>query len=165
MKNPSILRNLGSRLTTLLFTTMIAAGGIASAQTTDIEQLAGTWRVQITQINCLTKAPVAPPFVSMLAFAGGGTMSGTTQNPTFAPGQRTSDYGIWKRTGRSTFSASSEAYILFPAGPLVRGTQRISQAISVDNDSFISVATVQFFDVTNTPVLTGCALASATRFK
>jgi hypothetical protein len=148
----------------LLLTFFCAAASLASAQSTVIEHLGGTWKVQVSVQDCATHAPLGPPFVSMLAFSGNGTMTGTTQNPMFAPGQRTSDFGVWKRTGRSTFTANSEAYILFPAGPLVRGAQRIEQTIKVDHNTFVSIATVRFFDVTNATVLSGCAVATATRF-
>ncbi len=152
-------------LTILILTFVCAASSLAFGDNFDVEHLAGTWKVQVSLQNCMTHAPLGPPFLSMLAFAGNGTLSGTTQNPAFAPGQRTSDYGIWKRTGRHTFTAASEAYILFPAGPFVRGTQRISQNISVQDNAFVSVANVEFFDVTNTTVLSACAVATATRFK
>jgi hypothetical protein len=162
---PIRFNHLRSHLTFLILTFVCAASSLAFGQTVDVEHLGGTWKVQVSLQNCITHAPLGPPFLSMLSFSGNGTVSGTTQNPLFAPGQRTSDYGAWQRTGRSTFTATSEAYILFPAGPFVRGTQRISQNISVENNAFVSVATVQFFDVTNTTVLSACAVATATRFK
>jgi hypothetical protein len=165
-ENPMPIRFKSLRsLTFLILTFVCAATSPTFGQTNDVEHLSGTWKVQVSLQNCITHAPLGPPFLSILAFTGNGTMSGTTQNPAFAPGQRTSDYGVWKRTGRSTFTAASEAYILFPAGPFVRGTQRIAQNISVQNNAFVSVATVQFFDVTGTTVISGCAVATATRFK
>jgi len=47
--------------------------------------LEGTWWVSVTQYDCTTGA-TRPPFVSLLAFARGGTMSETTANPAFQPG-------------------------------------------------------------------------------
>lgn len=152
-------------LALLALTFACAASSLAFGENFDVEHLAGTWKVQVSLQDCASHSPLGPPFLSILAFAGNGTLSGTTQNPAFAPGQRTSDYGVWKRTGRHNFTATSEAYILFPAGPFVRGTQRIAQNISVQNNAFVSVANVQFFDVTNTTVLSACAIATATRFK
>jgi hypothetical protein len=136
-----------------------------SAAHPDPGRLLGTWQVQITLLNCVTQVPLAPPFASMLAFEGAGTLTGTTANPAFAPGQRSSDYGTWNYKGHGTYVAASDAYILFPAGPFVRGTQRIVQAISVSGDTFTSAATVTFYDVNGNNVLGACAVAQAHRFQ
>src|SRR5437899_1330943 len=164
-KNVSILRSLAFCLATvvLMFASTLPASG-QSEKSDSSNGLAGTWRVQVTLQNCTTHTPLAPPFSSLLSFHSGGTMSGTTSNPGFAAGQRTSDYGVWSFTGDHSYSAASEAYILFPAGPFVRGTQRIVQAISVDGDEFTSDATVQFFDVNHVQVLAACAFAAGQRF-
>lgn len=129
--------------------------------------LAGTWRVVVQQNDC-HGANVGGPFASMLSFHSGGTMSGTTSNPGFAAGQRTSDYGVWSYQGSQTYSAASEAYVLFNSAnnfPFVRGTQRISQVITVNGDSFTSVAVVTFFDAAHNVYRSGCAVATATRFE
>jgi hypothetical protein len=46
-------------------------------------KLEGTWRVHVTQLNCQTHAPIAPPFLSLLTFHRGGTLTETTSNPMF----------------------------------------------------------------------------------
>ena len=127
--------------------------------------LAGTWRVSVQLQTCDTHTPLGPAFSSYLAFNAGGTLTGTTSNPGFAPGQRSNDFGDWKYLGGQNYKATSEAYILFAAGPFVPGTQRISQAISLNGDSFTSWATVQFFDINHTQVRAACAYAQATRFQ
>jgi hypothetical protein len=138
----------------------------ANAQSThSANGLSGTWRVQVTLQNCATGAPLGPAFQSLLAFHDGGTMSGTTANPAFAAGQRSSDFGVWDFQGNQTYTAVSEAYILFNGVPFQRGTQRISQTITVDGDSFSSIAVVQFFDANRTQYLAACAVATATRFQ
>jgi hypothetical protein len=134
------------------------------------EGLTGTWRVQVTTYNC--KSGVAnPPFSSFLTFDAAGTLTGTTANAVFLPGQRSSDHGVWKRMGGSYFSAISEAFIQFstppgsPTPPLVRGVQRIEQGIEMTGrDNFNSEATLTFFDEGGSVVLSGCARASAQRF-
>jgi hypothetical protein len=138
----------------------------ANAQSTQSSNgLAGTWNVQVTIQNCASGAPLLS-FKSILAFHQGGTLSGTTSNPMFAPGQRTSDYGIWSYVGNQTYSAASDAYILFDGGPVVRGTQRITQAITVNGDTFSSVATTQFYDVNHAPHGPAlCAVATGSRFE
>ena len=164
-----------------------------SEQSASVNGLEGTWRVQVTTYNCVTGVAPGPPFSALLAFARGGTLSGTTSSPAFEPGQRTSDYGIWSKTNGNTYKAVSEAFILFASppcpppnpfnpspcptpnpfnpspGPAVpgfqRGTQRITQAIEVNNDQFTSFASVQFFDVGGKLLMTGCAKADGQRFK
>ena len=82
--------------------------------------LEGTWRVQVKTNNCLTGVALGTPFNALLAFARGGTLSGTTSSPAFEPGQRTSDYGIWSKTIGKTYNAVSEAFILFASPPRIR---------------------------------------------
>ena len=140
----------------------------ANAQSTQSANgLSGTWRVQVQLQNCATGAPLGPAFQSLLGFNDGGTMSGTTSNPGFAPGQRSSDFGVWSYQGNQTYSAASEAYILFNSspGPFQRGTQRIVQSIAVNGDTFTAVASVQFFDASHVQYLAACAVATGTRFE
>ena len=134
--------------------------------------LKGTWLVEVQQRICATAAPLGGPFYALLAFAGGGTMSGTTSSPLFAPGQRTGDFGVWRYTGRRTFSAVSEAFVLAdsastPPG-LKRGLQRIAQTITIpksDSNTFNSIATVEFFDTNSNLLVSGCATATGQRFE
>lgn len=157
-----LLRNTTMALALLMLGCVLAS---AQSQSSNSGQgLAGTWRVQVSLYNCDTKAPLGPPFQSMLSFHNGGTLSGTTANPVFAPGQRTSDYGIWSYDGDQSYSAKSEAYILFAAGPFARGTQRITQTIKVNEDQFTSAASVQFFDANHVQVMAACAAAVGQRF-
>lgn len=154
-------------LATLVLTFLLAATLTSSAQSehsASAKGLGGTWHVQVTLQNCATHAALAT-FESILSFHQGGTLTGTTSNPSFAAGQRTSDYGVWSSSGDHSYSATSEAYLLFAAGPFPKGTQRLVQAISVDGDTFTSVATVQFLDVNHVQVLGGCAVATGTRFE
>src|SRR2546421_12991219 len=76
-------------------------------------RLVGTWRVQVSLRNCETGAVLGPPFQSYDSFARGGTAAGTTMNAAFAPGQRTTDFGVWSHTGGDRYSAASEAFLLF----------------------------------------------------
>lgn len=162
-----------ARITTLALAIAFAFTAMtASAQSEQSKKgLQGTWRVQVTLQNCDTHVPLGPPFSSLLSFARGGTVTGTTSNPGFQAGQRTSDFGVWKYNGHHTYSAASEAYILFTSAPnppapgFQRGRQRISQLISVDGDHFNSAATVDFFDVNGATVLSACAVASGQRFE
>lgn len=147
----------------------LALPGIAAAQSEAAATgLTGTWRVQVSLINCSTGQTFGPAFSSLSTFARGGTLTGTTRNPAFQPGQRTSDFGVWRQTGSSTYSADSEAFLEFTssAPPIFQaGTQRIIQSITLSGDSFDSVAITQFYDTAGNLVSSGCAHATATRYE
>jgi hypothetical protein len=147
----------------LAFPSIITAQSAAAAA-----GMAGTWRVRVSLINCSTGQTLGPAFSSLLTFARGGTLSGTTRNPAFQPGQRTSDFGVWRQTGSNAYLADSEAFILFTssAPPIFQaGTQRIVQSITLSGDSFDSVALTRFYDTAGNLVTSGCAHAIATRYE
>ncbi|MGI9102587.1 MAG: hypothetical protein ACR2IF_09110 [Terriglobales bacterium] len=147
----------------------LALPGMAAAQSeTAATGLTGTWRVQVSVINCSTGQTIGPTFSSLLSFARGGTLTGTTRNSAFQPGQRTSDFGVWSQTGSNTYSADSEAFLLFTssAPPIFQaGTQRIVQSITLSGDSFDSVALTRFYDTAGNIASSGCAHAVATRYE
>ena len=136
--------------------------------------LRGTWWVQVTTFaDCASRTPLIS-FSALLTFAAGGTMTGTTTNPGFAIGQRSSDHGVWARQrAPHTFKASSAALILFttqpnfPATPGFRaGSQRLDQTIALtDPDHFTSDAVTTFFDATGQQYRLGCAAAIGERFE
>jgi len=134
-------------------------------------KLEGTWHVSVSLHSCDSNTAM-PPFQSLLTFARGGTLTGTTSSPSFLPGQRSSDHGIWSPAGGHAFRAVEEAFILFdspsrPNRPAFRtGTQRISQIIELKNDDeFTSSATTIYFDSNRTMLTTGCAEAVGRRLK
>ena len=136
--------------------------------------LQGTWRVQVETRNCQTNAPLGKPFASLLSFADGGTMSETTSSPAFAPGQRTSGFGVWSHVERHTYSAKSVAFLIFTTPPnppmspgFTAGTQTITQNIEFKDgpDQFTSEATVEFADTAGTVYRSGCATATAQRLE
>jgi hypothetical protein len=154
------------KLAAVVLALLLAITVAANAQSTRAAAgLGGTWRVQVTQVNCDTGAALFPPFQSMLTFNEDGTMIGTTLNPSFAAGQRSSDFGVWSFQGNQTYSAASEAYILFTAGPFQRGIQRLDQTITMNGDSWSSIATIKFYDANHVQYIAGCALATASRFQ
>lgn len=134
--------------------------------------LEGTWRMEVTTRNCATGAPLLA-FRSYLTFARGGALTGTTSSPAFKPGQRTSDHGVWRKTGGHMYEAASEAFILFdspaspPAPPLTRGWQWIGQQITIDPhdpDVLNSDARTEFYDMSGNELASGCATAVGHRF-
>lgn len=129
--------------------------------------LVGTWWVQVTQYDCANPSVTRPPFVSLLAFARGGTMSETTANAALQPGQRSSGYGTWEQMPDGSYSSVDLAFILFTGGLFTQGTQRINHSIALadDGNQFSDVATVQFFDTHGTLLVSGCARAVGTRLR
>jgi hypothetical protein len=125
----------------------------------------GTWRVTVTQKVCETGVPIGPPFQSLLTFARGGTLSGTTASAAFHPGQRSGDFGVWTQTRGRNYSALDEAFILFTAGTFTQGRQTIKHSISLTREGFTDVASVQFYDLNGLPLLKtpGCATAVGQR--
>jgi hypothetical protein len=175
MKNIQHYRRLIGTFLCAATMTMVAseafAGSMDGFEHGRFEGLTGTWRVEVTTYNCKTGVANAP-FTSFLTFEASGTLTGTTANSVFLPGQRSTDHGVWKRAGRNYFMAASEAFIEFstpttaPTPSLVRGSQRIEQSIELTGaDSFRSDATLTFRDVGGTVVLSGCAWATAQRFQ
>ena len=123
----------------------------------------GTWRVTVTQKVCSTGTPIGPPFQSLLTFAQGGTMTGTTANSAFLPGQRTGDYGIWTPGPGHTVTATEEAFIIFGGGFFTQGSQVIDHSITLTKrgNEFSDEASVQFYDVNRNPLSPGPGCASA----
>ena len=156
---------------------MLVLGSAGTVLASEARQAApraivGTWLVQVQQRSCSTQAPLGPAFYALLTFAGGGTMTGTTSAPVFAPGQRTGDFGVWSYSRHGTFSVVSDAFILAdsaatPPG-LRRGLQRITQTITIQPDApntFDSDAEVEFFAMSGERLASGCATATGQRFE
>jgi hypothetical protein len=129
--------------------------------------LEGTWQVRIAPYICATGVPLPPSaeIVSLVSFASGGTMTETTSNPRFLPGQRSIGLGYWERSGRSTYEVVFQAFVQFTGGNYTQGAQRVEQAIDmVDADHFDSTAVVAFTDLAGAPVPpSGCMRAVGVR--
>ncbi len=155
---------------------MLASGRRAAAEPGDQKaRLVGTWRVQVTLVDCQTGTPLSPAaFPSLLTFAFGGTTAEDTANPAFGPGQRGVGQGVWDYKGRGTYVARSVAFINYTtqANPAAHnpgfeaGEQTITQTIMFLNgsDTWTSTAAIEFSDTTGTVYRQGCAVASAQRF-
>jgi len=136
--------------------------------------LVGTWLVTVTTLtDCQSRTPLGS-FTALLTFAHDGTLTGTTTNPAFAIGQRSTDHGVWSRTNDPHgYHASSLALLHFTTAPNLpvtpgfqAGGQRLDQTITVTDDyHFTSDATVQFFDTTGRKYRDGCAVAAGRRFE
>lgn len=129
------------------------------------QKLEGTWVVTVSLRDCSLGTPVGAPFMSLLTFARGGTMTETTSSPLFFPALRGPGHGVWSKTGGETYTASSIAMITVN-GALTR-TQTITQTIEVQSeDAFTTTsASVKFFAPNGTLLLTACATATGSRFE
>src|ERR1700722_6964884 len=96
---------------------VVPAFGQSTAYTESKTKLVGTWKVQVTQVDCQSGAQLGPPFTSLLTFTQGGTMYEDTENPAFGHGQRGGGQGTWSKTGQSTYSAISLALIKYTTPP------------------------------------------------
>ena len=127
--------------------------------------LVGTWRVHMTPRNCQTGVAM-PPFDFLVSFARGGTLSEVTNSPAFAPGQRTTGFGIWSREHRNTYKSVSEAFILADVNPVIpRGSQRLSWDLEVYGDQATIESSGQFLDVNGNLAAESCASGTASRFE
>ena len=142
-------------------------GTVAHSEADEEARLQGTWHLVVTLHNCQTGANLVS-FPSLLTFGSGHTLIEVTSSPAFMAGQRTPGLGVWRRTDEHTFSATSDAFILFaslttPPG-FKRGVQRINQTIVVNGDNFAATATTLFFDANGVQYDAGCATAVGQRF-
>lgn len=143
-----------------------AAEGHGSSRFQFPSPLDGTWKVRITPYICATGVPLPPAaeFDSLVSFASGGTMTETTSNPRFLPGQRSIGLGYWERHGRSSYEVVFQAFVQFTGGGYTQGVQRVEQDIDmVDADHWNSTAVVAFTDVAGAPVSSGCMRAVGVR--
>jgi hypothetical protein len=135
----------------------------------DGNPIEGAWRVTVTQKVCETGMPIGLSFQSLLIFSGGGTLSGTTANTAFMPGQLTGAFGAWSQDRGHGYSAVSEAFVIFSAGPFTQGSQILRHSISLmdGGNTFNDVASLQFYDVHGNPLLPapGCATAIGQRLQ
>ena len=161
--------NIGPFLVAILLAFPMTAARSSGAVQERIPEkgLEGTWRVQVTIVDCATGAP-GPQFSSLLSFAAGGTATDTTANQAL-PGERTTGLGVWHREPPGTYIASTEAFILFGAG-IRPWIQRIDQRIAMTSeDRFTSAASVTFSQTPGSlpgplpPSDPGCATARGFR--
>src|SRR5882762_8771385 len=81
-------------------------GRDAAAQSNREGRLQGTWRVQVTPINCQTGAPLPiPSFSALDSYARGGTLTEVVNSAAFLPGQVTPGLGVWSHTQADAYKA------------------------------------------------------------
>jgi hypothetical protein len=127
--------------------------------------LVGAWSVTVTLSDC--NGNVRGTFPSMLMFSRGGTVTETTFNPSFQPGQRGTGLGVWWLNDNGTYGATDVAFIQFSAGMFTAGTQEITHTISLNRHAseWTDNASVQFYDIAQNKLAHACATAKAVRLR
>ncbi len=154
----------------------IAPGAAALAQSDESgsdNALVGVWVVEVTLRNCDTRAPLGPPFQSLVTFHRGGTVMDTPAGLAFAPGQRTPGHGTWSQQPGQTYVQQMIALILFDTTPnfpvshgFFAGWQTITHTVELINrGQLVSAGTNAFFRSDGTLYRTGCSTAVGRRFK
>jgi hypothetical protein len=164
---------------------LTTSGGTLLAQSNDAApraSLAGAWAVQVTLRDCETKAPLGPPFNSLVTYHRGGTLSESAGALAFAIGQRSSGHGQWARDRGHMYSHRMVALILFDTEPNLPGTssfdptrpvspgffagwQTVTHTVSLtDADHFTSTGTNAFYKSNGELYRSGCSTALGHRF-
>ena len=127
--------------------------------------LVGPWSVTVTLSDC--NGTVKGTFPSIVMFSRGGTVTETTFNPAFQPGQRSTGLGVWYLNDDGTYGSTDVAFIQYSAGIFSAGTQEITHTISLNSDAskWNDEASVQFYDVAHNKLAHACATATAVRLQ
>jgi hypothetical protein len=118
--------------------------------------------VQITLRDCQTGNPLGVPFLPLVTYARGGTVTAATAR--VSPALLSPFYGVWAYTGGHTFTSVAQAFLFNTAGAST-GTQTLRQAIEfgAGPDEYSVTATIEIANSVGTVVSTGCASAESTR--
>ncbi|MBA3641242.1 MAG: hypothetical protein M3541_18375 [Acidobacteriota bacterium] len=155
---------------TLGATLAMSSGTLGAAQdrspgqpSADARRIEGTWRVQITLVNCQSGLPFGAAFQALATFGREGTL--ITADGGLNPATRTAGHGVWRFLSPGAFEALSEAF-LFTNG-VRSGTQRIRQEIQIvpGGSEFTSRVSSQVLDLNGQPVFVGCAMSEGQRME
>ena len=86
---------------------MSSARGAVRSDDSNEHRLEGTWTVTVSLRDCSLGTPIGSPFMSLLTFARGGTMTETTSSPMFFPALRGPGHGVWSNLRGDSYKASS----------------------------------------------------------
>lgn len=170
-------RAFGTCAALVVFGTTLSLTTVSHAQSQQASfGLIGAWSVTVSlhPANNCNGPVIAPPFSSIVMFSRGGTVTESTSNAAFEPGQRGTGLGVWWLNDDGTYSATDVAFILFtssnytPGPPPVgfaAGTQEINHTITLNRHAtrWTDTATVQFYDVNHNSLNHACATATAVR--
>jgi hypothetical protein len=129
--------------------------------------LAGTWRVQVTPVDCDTREPTAEPFPALHTYVRGGSLlvaaAPTTEErgPLISSGQ-----GIWERTGRRHFRAFFIVFRFNPDGTLAGSLEVTNNTTTLGEhaDTFTEPdSRTRILDVDGTVIARACASVTGRR--
>ncbi len=143
-----------------------AEGASRSDDDRQSEGLVGSWVFQVSLQDCVSGSPIGSPFLSLLTFNRGGTVTETTSNPSFVPPtERGPGHGIWRHSEHGNYEATTTAFITVN-GTLAR-TQTITQTIELDGEDSLktTTASVKFYSPTGSLLMSGCAAATGKRIE
>lgn len=170
MSSGNSKRFAGSRWTAALVLAGVLVPGsgltaMARAQDSGSDKgLEGTWRLQVTVLNCDTGQQLRPTFPAVFTFAKGGTATVITAGQ--LPSLATPGLGVWQHTQGRNYTAVTDAFVFSAAGTFIQ-THRLMRAIQVsdDGDSFTDQIALQIFDAADNPIATGCGTTVARRME
>jgi hypothetical protein len=130
--------------------------------------LAGTWRVQVTPIDCDTREPTGEPGPALHTYVPGGSVLAAAA-PVAEPAQGTplsSGQGIWERTGRRRFRVFFTFFRLNPDGSLAGNLDIINNTTTLGEhaDTFTEPdGRARVRDVDGTVIATACSIVTGQR--
>lgn len=134
----------------------------------------GSWEGQLIPRDCAS-GETYPEFANnyLFSFHEGGTMNEMSAQVLFQPGQRSTGFGVWERSGRGKFAWTSKAFILYtsvvtpPEVPrYVRGSMQLDMDMALfGGDRLEGGGPVTFMDTTGQVLGAGCAKLVATRLR
>ncbi len=138
----------------------------ASGDWHEPQGLVGTWRLQLTPVDCpdVTTGTPAAPFQGLVTFTGDGTLTNTFNNTLF--GYDTPGHGYWWKTDDRTYGDVFEALIVDPptTSPYVPGTLKSFGAIALDDENgFTAQVMSEYFNSSGAIYLTKCIDVVGTR--
>ena len=139
----------------LLLTLLMGSAGA------DIYTISGTWRANVTLINCESGLPLPIPHSpTMNTFLSNGSLLSA-----LARSDASAGHGRWVRTGLKTFESRLQIFRFASDGTYIGTTEVTRHSRFVTPDTFTSTATAEFFDVNGNPAGNSCATETAERFE
>ncbi|HEX7423331.1 MAG TPA: hypothetical protein VF311_05515 [Terriglobales bacterium] len=137
---------------------------MATAQSDNsANQIEGTWRVQITFVNCDTGAPTGQVAQGMNTFIHGGTMVGTPSAPSVVI---RNGNGVWVHTGGQSY-LNRLVFFTYSGAGAPTGRQETLRRIELGPgpDEYTSADVVTFVDPAGNKTAGPCVSGHGTRMK
>ena len=92
----------------------------------------GTWAIEVQVRNCQSQAAIGMPFLALMTFHNGGTLSESSgAEAAFAIGQRSPGHGTWEKIGRQAYAVRAISLVLFETGPNLPGTPAFNPSLPI----------------------------------